>query len=197
MGVALLTIFELSTTESWPRVMYACVDAVGIDMQPIRGYHVHWTWFFMSFMLVGSLLMMNLFLGVVIDNFNRMKSSVEGNGVMVTQHQEAWIKTQQLTMQFKPERKLAPPGMYIGDLCFKLVMHSKFDAFIMVAITTNTLVMAMTFFGQTNTYTHVLETCNYTFAFVFTVEAVVKVAAFRGQYFRDSWNRYTVEECMF
>ncbi len=170
--------------------MYACVDAVSIDMQPIRGYHVKWIWFFMSCMLICSLLMMNLFVGVVIDNFNRMKSSVEGGGVMVTQQQEAWIKTQQLAIQFKPERKLTPPGTYVGELCFRLVMHSKFDTFIMCAITINTLVMAMTFFGQSDAYTLALETCNYIFAFVFTVEAVVKVAAFRGQYFRDSWNRY-------
>ena len=32
--VALMTLFELSTTEGWVTVMHAAVDAVAVDMQP-------------------------------------------------------------------------------------------------------------------------------------------------------------------
>lgn len=70
---ALLTFFEISTTEAWTAVMYAAVDATEEDMQPIRDKNVLRVWFFMLFMLVGSYLVMNLFVGVIIDNFNKVK----------------------------------------------------------------------------------------------------------------------------
>lgn len=70
---ALLTFFEISTTEAWTSVMYAAVDATDVDMQPIRDRQVMIVWFFMLFMLVGSYLVMNLFVGVIIDNFNKVQ----------------------------------------------------------------------------------------------------------------------------
>lgn len=75
---ALLTFFEISTTEAWTEVMYAAVDATVEDMQPIRDAHVARVWFFMFFMLIGSYLVMNLFVGVIIDNFNKVSASCSG-----------------------------------------------------------------------------------------------------------------------
>lgn len=73
--MALLTFFEISTTEAWTEVMYAAVDATDEDMQPIREAHLARVWFFMLFMLIGSYLVMNLFVGVIIDNFNKVNIS--------------------------------------------------------------------------------------------------------------------------
>lgn len=74
---ALLTFFEISTTEAWTSVMYAAVDATNVDMQPIRDFNVMIVWFFMLFMLIGSYLVMNLFVGVIIDNFNKVYTQNE------------------------------------------------------------------------------------------------------------------------
>lgn len=52
--------------------MYAAVDATDVDMQPIRDKNVMIVWFFMLFILIGSYLVMNLFVGVIIDNFNKV-----------------------------------------------------------------------------------------------------------------------------
>lgn len=73
VGVALLTFFEISTTEGWTAVAYAAVDATGFDMQPIRDANAQRVWFFMIFMLIGSYLVMNLFVGVIIDNFKKVR----------------------------------------------------------------------------------------------------------------------------
>lgn len=55
--------------------MYAAVDATDVDMQPIRDARVMIVWFFMLFMLIGSYLVMNLFVGVIIDNFNKVTTT--------------------------------------------------------------------------------------------------------------------------
>lgn len=72
VAVALLTLFEISTTEAWTAVTYAAVDSTTEDMQPITGNVIWRVWYFILFMLVGAYLVMNLFVGVVVDNFKKV-----------------------------------------------------------------------------------------------------------------------------
>jgi hypothetical protein len=57
------------------------VDAAGINMQPIRDNSPGMVVFFVAFMVVGSFFVMQLFVGVVIDNFNKMKEELGGGQV--------------------------------------------------------------------------------------------------------------------
>jgi hypothetical protein len=60
----------MMTTEGWLDVFEAGLDSAGIDKQPIRNNNVLISIiFFMIFMIVGSQFIINLFVGVVIDNF--------------------------------------------------------------------------------------------------------------------------------
>lgn len=74
VAVSLLALFEISTTEAWTAVTYAAVDAAGLDMQPIRDHVVARVWLFILFMLVGAYLVMNLFVGVIVDNFKKVEA---------------------------------------------------------------------------------------------------------------------------
>ena len=78
VAVALLTLFEISTTEAWTSVAYAAVDSTAEDMQPIRDYILPRVWFFILFMLVGAYLVLNLFVGVIVDNFKKVRGCVQG-----------------------------------------------------------------------------------------------------------------------
>ena len=48
-------------------------------MQPIRGNQPGWIPFYMLFIIVGGFFMMNLFCGVVIDNFMELKEQLGGD----------------------------------------------------------------------------------------------------------------------
>lgn len=72
VAVSLLTLFEISTTEAWTSVTYAAVDASGVGMQPIRDHVIARVWLFILFMLLGAYLVMNLFVGVIVDNFKKV-----------------------------------------------------------------------------------------------------------------------------
>lgn len=48
------------------------------------------TAYFVLYMIVGSLFVMNLFVGVVIDNFNRIKEKEENGGGFMTDIQKEW-----------------------------------------------------------------------------------------------------------
>jgi voltage-dependent calcium channel T type alpha-1G len=87
---ATLTLFEMSTTEGWVIIMMRGVDAVGPDFQPIQEYRRGWTYFFIAFILFGSLFIMNLFVGVVIDTFNKENDKLKKNELLTIQQRE-WV----------------------------------------------------------------------------------------------------------
>lgn len=79
---ALLAFYEISTTEGWITLMLAGVDATDVDMQPIANHHESWTLFFIAFIFLGSFFFIQLFIGVVIENFNRMKETLDGTRLL-------------------------------------------------------------------------------------------------------------------
>jgi len=60
LGTALLTVFQIITTDSWSQVMYNLFDA---DTGIIAGI------FFILLIVVGSFFMLNLILAVIIQGF--------------------------------------------------------------------------------------------------------------------------------
>jgi 4-hydroxybenzoate polyprenyltransferase len=85
---ASLALFEMMTTEGWLNVMYSGVDARGINEQPKKNHTPLLALFFIGFMIVGGMLIFNLFVGVVIDNFNKIKTSEELGNMFVTESQK-------------------------------------------------------------------------------------------------------------
>lgn len=70
---AMLSLFIIATTEGWIEIMHNGVDAVDIGKAPIVENAPFWGVFFMVFILIGSFFILNLLVGVVIDNFNKEK----------------------------------------------------------------------------------------------------------------------------
>lgn len=63
LGVALLTLFRIVTLEDWTDVMYTAMEA-----QP-------YAWiYFISFVLMGTFVIVNLFIAVVINNLDEAKA---------------------------------------------------------------------------------------------------------------------------
>jgi hypothetical protein len=69
----------MMTTEGWLTVMYNGTDSRGIDLEPSKNTRVYQCLFFVAFMIMGSQFILNLFVGIVIDNFNKIKEKELGN----------------------------------------------------------------------------------------------------------------------
>jgi voltage-gated sodium channel len=64
LGAALLTLFQMVTLEGWVEVMDTAMEAYP------------WSWvYFVTFVLVGTFVMLNLFIAVVINNLDASKSA--------------------------------------------------------------------------------------------------------------------------
>jgi len=188
---AFALLWEITSTEGWTSVMYAAVDQRGPGMQHVRDNNTWWVAFFWAFMLVGAFFVMELFVGVIIDNFNRIRET-KGR-VFMTESQEEWATTKAFIMKIKPERKIPRPKGSVGGKCYDFVMpnlNPKFDQFIMTCIILNSSIMAVQHFTQTDGVTAFIDIANYLFALIFTIEAVLKLTALGRKYFNDSWNKF-------
>jgi hypothetical protein len=85
------TLFILCTTEGWAGLMYMGIDSRGVDMQPKQDYNPYMAGYFVIVMITGSLFIMNMFVGVVIDNFNKIKEKEELGSSYVTDEQREWL----------------------------------------------------------------------------------------------------------
>lgn len=93
------------TTEGWQEAMWRGVDAAGIDMQPKRDFNPYLALYFCAYMVIGSLFIMNLFVGVVIDNFNKIKEKDELGAAFVTDTQREWIIYQKIGQKVSFRKK--------------------------------------------------------------------------------------------
>ena len=73
VGAAMVTMFNLMTTEGWIEVMWHAVDITEINAEPVHMNKPVYILFFIIFLIFGALFILNAFVGVVISKFNEEK----------------------------------------------------------------------------------------------------------------------------
>eukprot|EP00818_Percolomonas_sp_WS_P004549 CAMPEP_0117439440 /NCGR_PEP_ID=MMETSP0759-20121206/2566_1 /TAXON_ID=63605 /ORGANISM="Percolomonas cosmopolitus, Strain WS" /LENGTH=1994 /DNA_ID=CAMNT_0005231155 /DNA_START=388 /DNA_END=6369 /DNA_ORIENTATION=- len=187
---ALLVLFEVGSIENWPDISNVAVSAVGVDMQPKQDHNIFAALYFVFFVAIGAMFIVNLFVGVVLSNFNRIKEEEDGS-LMLSEQQKDWVATQRLFMKLKLVKRLVPPKIFLRKLVFYLVTNTKFEYFITFLIVVNIVFMAIEHDGMTNTLSSVLSIANLVFTGIFVLEAVFKMIGLGlFQYFTDMWNLF-------
>ena len=79
---AQFVLYESITTEGWLDVMYKGIDSVDIGKQPRFNNNRMLSLYFVSFIIIGNIFILNLFVGIVIDKFNRLKDRMCGYALM-------------------------------------------------------------------------------------------------------------------
>lgn len=77
LGKALMSLFVLSSRDGWVNIMYTGLDAVGVDQQPIVNYNEWRLLYFIAFILLVGFFVLNMFVGVVVENFHRCREEQE------------------------------------------------------------------------------------------------------------------------
>ena len=57
-------------------VMIDAIDSTSVDEQPSFENNIYYYLYFVGFIIFGSFFTLNLFIGVIIDNFNMLKKKV-------------------------------------------------------------------------------------------------------------------------
>jgi len=62
--------------------MWSCVDAVGVNLQPILDYRPMIQIFYVIIIVLLCMLFLNLFVGVVCETFNRESATLSFNHII-------------------------------------------------------------------------------------------------------------------
>ncbi|KAK1881810.1 Voltage-dependent T-type calcium channel subunit alpha-1G [Dissostichus eleginoides] len=77
LGQALMSLFVLASKDGWVDIMYYGLDAVGVDQQPVMNYNPWMLLYFISFLLIVAFFVLNMFVGVVVENFHKCRRHQE------------------------------------------------------------------------------------------------------------------------
>ena len=190
IGAALLLLFESATMEGWPDVMFATIDAyTDQGHAPVRDYAVANSLYMLMWLLLGSMFLMNVFVGVIVETFAEIKRQEDGLTLMDSDQQQ-WVETMQHLLNLQPKRYPPEPShSRWAALAYKAVGHKVFEPLILLVIVANTLLMALDGYGISESMHHLLEQGNSVCTVIFLCEAVLKIYAMTmGEYLRHAWN---------
>ncbi|KAG5832419.1 hypothetical protein ANANG_G00290960 [Anguilla anguilla] len=188
LGQALMALFVLSSKDGWVNIMYDGLDAVAVDQQPVRNHNPWMLLYFISFLLIVSFFVLNMFVGVVVENFHKCRQHQE--------EEEARLREEKRLKRLEKRRRKAqqrpyyadysPARLYIHTLC----TNHYLDLFITFIIAINVVTMSMEHYSQPQYLEEALKYCNYGFTITFILEALLKLVAFGfTRFLKDRWNQ--------
>ncbi|XP_004859769.1 voltage-dependent T-type calcium channel subunit alpha-1G isoform X24 [Heterocephalus glaber] len=206
LGQALMSLFVLASKDGWVDIMYDGLDAVGVDQQPIMNHNPWMLLYFISFLLIVAFFVLNMFVGVVVENFHKCRQHQE--------EEEARRREEKRLKRLEKKRRNlmlddviasgssasaaseAQCKPYYSDYSrFRLLVHHMctshyLDLFITGVIGLNVVTMAMEHYQQPQILDEALKICNYIFTVIFVLESVFKLVAFGfRRFFQDRWNQ--------
>ncbi|XP_009888776.1 PREDICTED: sodium channel protein type 5 subunit alpha-like [Charadrius vociferus] len=186
VGMGYLALLQVATFKGWMDIMYAAVDSRKIDEQPKFEAFLAMYTYFVIFIIFGSFFMLNLFIGVVISNFNQQRKKISGKDLFLTEEQKKYYNALKKLGSKKPQKPTPRPLNMFQGLLFDIVSHKAFDITVLTFICLNMVIM-MAESNQDN-IKEVLNKINYFFVAVFTGECVIKILALRHYFFTSGWN---------
>jgi len=153
IGAAFSTLFEIATLENWVAIMTVGVDGCGVDMAPKVDCSIGLIFYFIIYILLGSIFSLNLYISVVVDSYLVARNWQSGLSVL-SQSQREWIEWQRIVkgLHLRPPRR--PPRRTdkhrlwtnLRIACFKLVRSKYFGYFVDIAVALNSILLSVDFF---------------------------------------------------
>uniref|UniRef100_A0A8K9UPV3 Voltage-dependent T-type calcium channel subunit alpha n=1 Tax=Oncorhynchus mykiss TaxID=8022 RepID=A0A8K9UPV3_ONCMY len=206
LGQALMSLFVLASKDGWVNIMYHGLDAVGIDQQPSINNNPWMLLYFISFLLIVSFFVLNMFVGVVVENFHKCRQNQEVEEAkrreekrqrrMEKKRRSKWfdvIHDDVIILLYEDEAQKLP--YYTNYSHGRLMIHTLctshyLDLFITFIICINVITMSLEHYSQPQSLETSLKYCNYFFTTTFVLESVLKLIGFGfRRFFKDRWNQ--------
>ena len=185
---SLLSLFQLLAGEGWLQIMYASVDGVGIDKQPIKDYNPRNILLYIILVYFGSIIIFNLFAGVVIDNYKKIKEELLGFSMLSNEHIE-WVEIQRILQRKKLKIKIPFPKTYFKITCHNIAKNPIFEIIILLCILINLILAGAIHEGNSASMSLMINIISYTLLFIYHIEFLIKFYGNGLFYFSDIWNK--------
>ncbi|XP_034165654.2 sodium channel, voltage-gated, type I like, alpha b isoform X8 [Pangasianodon hypophthalmus] len=188
VGAGYLALLQVATFKGWMDIMYAAVDSRNLEEQPEYEVNLYMYLYFVIFIIFGSFFTLNLFIGVIIDNFNQQKKKLGGQDIFMTEEQKKYYNAMKKLGSKKPQKPIPRPANKLQGLVFDLITKQAFDIIIMILICLNMVTMMVETDDQTQEMDNILYWINLVFIVLFTGECVLKMFSLRHYFFTIGWN---------
>ncbi|NXY27677.1 SCN2A protein, partial [Pomatorhinus ruficollis] len=176
-----------ATFKGWMDIMYAAVDSRNVLDQPKYEDNLYMYLYFVIFIIFGSFFTLNLFIGVIIDNFNQQKKKISQD-IFMTEEQKKYYNAMKKLGSKKPQKPIPRPANKFQGMVFDFVTKQAFDISIMILICLNMVTMMVETDDQSEDMENILYWINLVFIVLFTGEFVLKLISLRHYYFTIGWN---------
>uniref|UniRef100_A0A4W6EG25 Sodium channel protein n=1 Tax=Lates calcarifer TaxID=8187 RepID=A0A4W6EG25_LATCA len=199
VGAGYLALLQVATFKGWMDIMYAAIDSR--KDQPLYEDNLYMYIYFVIFIIFGSFFTLNLFIGVIIDNFNQQKKKIRfifhtftfsEHDIFMTEEQKKYYNAMKKLGSKKPQKPIPRPQNNIQGMVFDFVTQQVFDISIMILICLNMVTMMVETDDQSEETEVVLYWVNFIFIVIFTGEFLLKLFALRHYYFTNGWNIFDV-----
>ncbi|XP_058488891.1 sodium channel protein type 4 subunit alpha B-like [Solea solea] len=188
VGTGYLSLLQVATFKGWMEIMYAAVDSRGVEEQPVKEINLYMYLYFVIFIIFGSFFTLNLFIGVIIDNFNQQKRKMSGQDIFMTEEQKKYYNAMKKLGSKTPQKPIPRPANVLQGFFFDLVSKQAFDIMIMMLIIINMVTMMVETDEQSERMESILNKINLVFIVFFTTECLIKIFALRCYFFTVAWN---------
>jgi len=181
IGASILTLLEVCTLEGWSGYMYFFMFKLD---SPLPAF------FFIVWVLVSAFFMLNLFIGIVFQEFQKASEGPSGFA-MLTPEQQEWVMSTRNLFAVKPRVKRVLPDSGYRRSVILFVEHDAFENFIAFMIAANVLVLLVAFYQEPSYWTQFQWVAALTFNIVFFFEMLLKVIGYGWKdYSANGWNKF-------
>ena len=171
-----------------------CVAGVALKMQTHDVMNQEAAVFFVLWIIVGCFVIINLTVGVVVDQFADKKKEAEG-ALLMTPEAAAWVRTQKDVIAKRPLVTVPEPSAEWRRFFYKVADSTRFEIAMMSVIVLNMLQMACDYWEPAinqpdiASFKDALRIIDYVFVALYTIEIVVKMIGYTVEgFFSDTWN---------
>ena len=107
-GQSMLSLFVAMTGDNMPDLLWAAMDARGVGVAPVRTDESPASIFFILWLVVGTFMALNLFVGAIVDSFADQRRRQNGT-LMMTAAQVEWVLLMREAKGLQPLRRPHPP----------------------------------------------------------------------------------------
>ncbi|KAJ3365110.1 calcium channel protein [Allomyces javanicus] len=195
-GGALLTLFIFASRESWSTFMASAMAIRGFDGQQLAQSPADapgWAWwhslYFVTFMAVGSLYTLNLFIGVIIRAMDERTGEA-----FLTPPQKTWANVAKRIVSLRPRAVRMPSRSWMAATC--LGVQRRFGtylySFITFTMTLHVILLSSEHFDQPAWLDTVKENVFLAFVLIYVIELLLRMGAMGPKlfFYQSYWNWY-------
>ncbi|XP_028841801.1 sodium channel protein type 4 subunit alpha-like [Denticeps clupeoides] len=178
--IGYLAMLQVLTAKGWIGILRSAIDSRMIDDQPKFEDNIYMFLYFVTTIVFCSFLTFSLFIGVILDHFNKQKAKLGGKNIFMTENQ---MRCYRNIMNMGYKKPIPRPSGKCASFCVDLVTKQSFEIFIMTVIGLSAVALMLDKDDLSPEMETILYFLHLSIIAVFTTECVLKLIAFRKYYF--------------